>query len=198
MAMKRLLVVLLVFLVPGVALAFDTNRHASPSALRIAILREDADTSPNERMVHEKVVRYLTNELKSRGFDAYETDWTVDDAANATNVDVDYYVDVISAGADADAAGGVDIGGRDGEVTIGVIVSHVAAELRVYDAHTMDVVASETIRKRNAAIRPTSIGFGGGDVFAWIAIPLFERAQFRSAAKAAAKDAAGIVVDAVR
>jgi hypothetical protein len=198
MAMKRLLVVLMVFFVPGVALAFDANRHAPSSAMRIAILREDADTSPNERMVHEKVVRYLTNELKSHGLDAYETEWTYDDAADVENVDVDYYVDVISAGADTDAAGGVEIGGRDGEVTIGVIVSHVAAELRVYDAHTMELVASETIRKRNSAIRPTSIGVGGSDIFAWIAIPFFERAQFRSAAKAAAKEAAGIVVDAVR
>lgn len=196
--MKRLLAAVLVLLVPGVALAFDPDRRAPQSNVRIAILRSEPAMTPDEELVQEKVVRYLTGELKKRGIDAYETAWTYDDAASAENVDVDYYVELAAARANADAHGGVSIGGRDGEVSVGVVVSHVAAELRLYDAHTMEVLATQTIAKRSSAVRPTSIGFGGGDVFAWIALPFFERQQYRSAAKAAAKDAAVLIADAVK
>ncbi|HEX2836296.1 MAG TPA: hypothetical protein VHW00_25050 [Thermoanaerobaculia bacterium] len=196
--MKRLLAAVLVLLVPGVALAFDPDRHTPQGNVRIAILRSEPAMTPAEELVQEKVVRYLTGELKKRGIDAYETAWTYDDDASAENVDVDYYVELAAARANADAHGGVSIGGRDGEVSLGVVVSHVAAELRLYDAHTMDVLATETIAKRSSAVRPTSIGFGGGDVFAWIALPFFERQQYRSAAKAAAKDAAVLIADAVK
>ncbi|MGN6182561.1 MAG: hypothetical protein ACTHQM_02785 [Thermoanaerobaculia bacterium] len=196
--MKRLLIAVLVLLVPGVALAFNPQRRASENNVRIAILHPEPGNSPDETLVQEKVVRYLTSELKKRGIDAYETAWTYEDAATNSNVDVDYYVEVLGTRADADALGGIDIGGRDGEVSLGVVVSHVAAELRVYDAHTMEVLTSQNIAKRSSAVRPTSIGFGGGDVFAWIAMPFFERQQYRSAAKAAAKDAAVVIVEAVK
>lgn len=196
--MKRLLAVVLVLLVPGVAMAFDTNRRAQPKDFRIAILRPQSSESPEEQIIQTKVMHYLGNELRSRGFDAYETEWTYDDAAEAQNVDADYFVEVIGAGARSDAMGGVEVGGRHADVSIGVIVSQVAAELRVYDAHTMEVVASENIEKRSTSVAPTSIGVGGNDLFAWIAIPLFERAQVRSAAKAAARDAASVIAEAVK
>jgi hypothetical protein len=196
--MKRLLAVMLVLLVPGVALAFDPNKRTADDGIRIAILQPEPAGTPDEALVQEKVVRYLAGELKKRGIDAYETAWSYDDAANAENVDVDYYVEVVAARAAADAHGGVSVGGRDGEVSIGVIVSHVAAELRLYDAHTMEVLATQSIAKRSSAVRPTSIGLGGADVFAWIAIPFFERQQYRSAAKAAAKDAAVLIADTVK
>jgi hypothetical protein len=196
--MKRLIAVVLVLLVPGVALAFDPSRSAQPREVRIAILHPDSGATPDATMVQTKVIHYLTSELKSRGFDAYETEWTYDDAARAEGVDVDYFVEVTGAGANSDALGGVGIGGRHGEVTVGVIVSHVAAELRLYDAQTMELLASENLEKRAAAVRPTSIGFGGGDVFAWIMVPFFERAQVRSAAKAAARDAATVITEAVQ
>ncbi|HEX7809389.1 MAG TPA: hypothetical protein VF608_11705, partial [Thermoanaerobaculia bacterium] len=164
--MKRLLAAALVLLVPGVALAFDTTRRAQPDTVRIAILSSDADGSGEDRMVRTKVVNYLQRELRSRGFDAYETEWTYDDAANAENVDVDYYVEMVGAGADSNAVGGVDIAGRNAEVSIGVVTSLVGAELRLYDARTMELLTTQSIAKRTSAIRPTSIGLGGADVFA--------------------------------
>ncbi|HEX7833525.1 MAG TPA: hypothetical protein VF787_27990 [Thermoanaerobaculia bacterium] len=196
--MKRLLAAALVLLVPGVALAFDTTRRAQPDTVRIAILSSDADGSGEDRMVRTKVVNYLQRELRSRGFDAYETEWTYDDAANAENVDVDYYVEMIGAGADSNAVGGVDIAGRNTEVSIGVVTSLVGAELRLYDARTMELLTTQSISKRTSAIRPTGIGLGGADVFAWIAIPFFERRQMSSAAKATAHEAAVLIVDAVK
>ncbi|HET8796200.1 MAG TPA: hypothetical protein VFO89_00825, partial [Thermoanaerobaculia bacterium] len=104
---------LLLLLVPGgVAAGFDANRRPEPGDIRIAILQPHPSPVAEETMVQTKVVRHLAGELKSRGFDAYETSWTFDDAMRAESVDVDYFVEVAGAGAASADVAGIGIGGR--------------------------------------------------------------------------------------
>jgi hypothetical protein len=195
--MKRLLAAAVVALcVPVVALAFDATHH---DRLQIAILRPATTESPDATLVQTKVAHYLERELETRGFDAFETEWTFDEAGKAARpVNVDYFVEVAGAAANSNAQGGVAVGGHNGSVTLGMVVSHVGAELRVYEAQTMELIASQTLEKRSTHVQPTSIGVGGADIFGWIALPFFERAQYRSAAKAAAHDAAVLITDAIQ
>lgn len=193
---------MLVLLVPAAAFAFDTSRRPAQSEIRIAILRPDvAYDHGRESSIQALVLRSLRSELRERGFDAYDAEMTYDEAEQARgegNVDADYLVEVLGGEAYSDDFGGIGIGNRNADVTLAVIASRVAGQLRVYDARTMDVVANEPISRRSSALLPTSVGLGGRDFYADIALPFVQWAQIRRVAHAAARDAAEHVTTAVR
>jgi hypothetical protein len=185
---KRLLLIAL--LLPGAAFAFDR----APGKDRIGILqRSDARHSYVQRCVLDSLQR----ELRQRGFDVYLERATFDELSLDPDRDADYYIDVVGDGETEDW-GGVDIGGRHGDVSIGVLASHVAAEVRIYEGRTLQVLATKSMSKHSTAVVPTSIGVGGRDLFAVFALPFLERAQVRSVARAAAKQMAENVTSAVR
>ncbi len=195
--MKRVLFAAVLLLVAGAAFAFDpkpspTNASATP---RIGVLRASGEY---ERSVANMVVRNLLNELRNRGVDAYDTRLTYEEIADGHGEDADYYVEILGAGGEAGSLGGIGIGTYDVGVSVDYVVSRVAAELRVYDGRTGDVVVSETLSKRKRAVMPTSVYLGGSRIFAAIAVPFVQNAQFRSMSRSAARDAAQLVVEAIR
>ena len=190
--MKRLPVaicmVLCILLMPAAAHAFDTERGAA----RIGLLRGVDDTQ-------QYVIDTLRHELRGRGFDAFDAELEYDDVAVEDHSHLaDYFVEVVGGHADVSEHGGIGIDTRRGGVSLGILVSRVAGEVRVYDARTMELVSSHELRRKNTAIVPTSVGVGGGALYAVIALPFIERAQYRSAARAAARDAATHVTATIR
>jgi hypothetical protein len=186
--MKRLLVAFCMLMLPAAAHAFDTERGAA----RIGLLRGSDDTQ-------QYVLDRLRNELRTRGFDAFDAELAYDDVAAEDHSHLaDFFVEVVGGQGEISEHGGVGIDTRHGGVSLGVLVSRIAGEVRVYDAKTMELVSSHEMRKKNTAVVPTSVGVGGGAIYAWIALPFIERAQYRSAARAAARDAATHVTAAIR
>jgi hypothetical protein len=184
--MKRLLIAMMLIAFPIVAFAFDATRQT-----RIGVLRcNDA--------LQADVAESLRRELRARGFDAFDAVRTYDEAVEDGAPVADYYVEVVGGEASSVEHGGIGVGSRHVGVSVGVLVSRVAAELRVYDGETLQLVSSHDLSKRSTMLAPTSVGFGGGSLFAYIATPFIERAQVRRMVRAAGRDAAALVIDTVR
>ena len=192
--MKRLLFALSVLLLPGVAFAFDP----SPATVRIGILRAP-DTFRYEAAehVHRAIRESLSAELRSRGFDAYEVEANFDQVSRDADRNADFYVEIAGDSETSDR-GGLGVGGRHASLTMGKLVSTVAADFFVYDGRTMEMIANDTLTGRDSAFVPTSVGIGGSNLFAWIAMPFIERAQVRGVARDVARELAGRVTVAVR
>ena len=184
--MKRLLFALLLVVIPSAAFAFDATR-----ATRIGVLRGIDELQLD-------VAEALRGELRTRGFDAFDAVRTYDEAIRDGAPVADYYVEVVGDHVSTTEHGGVGIGSRHVGVSLGVLVSRVAAEVRIYDGETMELVTTHDLRKRNTAVVPTSLGVAGGSLFAYIALPYIERAQVRRVVRAAGRKAADLVVEAVR
>jgi hypothetical protein len=188
--MKRVLIMFSFFLIAASAYAFD----ASPGRPRIGVLRAHEEESAIQNAFHDA----LQTELRERGFDAYEVDTTFEELELDPDRDADWYVEVIPAGAETVDYGGIGVGTRHADVTLGVLVSRVAAEVNVYRGRTLELIATESLAKKNTALVPTSVGFGGRSLFAAIALPFVERAQMRSVARSAARELAARVTAVVR
>ena len=186
--MKRVLFMFSIFLIAAGAQAFDP----SPSRPSIGVLR--AYETPVSNAFHEA----LEAELRERGFDVSEIDATFDELALDPDRDADWYVEVIPANAETVDYGGVGVGTRHADVTLGLLVSRVGAEVKVYRGRTLELIATESLAKKNTALVPTSVGFGGRSLFAAIALPFVERAQMRSVARSAARELASRITTAVR
>lgn len=185
--MKRALSVIALLLAANAAFAFDSARRTS----RIAVLRGESD-------VQQVVADALRRELRARGLDAFDAERTYDDVRDGDAGLADFYVEITGGDASTEDYGGVGISGRHGDVELGVVVSRLAAELRVYDGNTMELLATQSLSKRSTAVLPTSVGIGGRALYAFIALPFIERAQHRSVARAAAREAATLVAATVR
>jgi hypothetical protein len=198
--MKRVLFAAALLLVAGAAFAFDPKPSptSASSTPRIGVLRVSGEYDRTESSVANMVVRNLLTELRNRGLDAYDARLTYEEIAHGDGEDADYYVEILGAGGDAGSLGGLGIGTYDFGVSVDYVVSRVAAELRVYDGRTGGVVVSETLSKRKRAVMPTSVYLGGSRLFAAITVPFVQHAQFRSMSRSAARDAAQLVVEAIR
>jgi len=193
--MKRLLAALCLLWISGVAFAFDTTRRPN----RIGILLSAADfDSEGETVVEREVRRALRVELEERGFDVFDAERTLDEASRDGVAAADYLVEIAGGDPQSEEYGGLGIAGRHIDVRVGMIVSRVAADVRIYDAQTMQVIATENLSRKRSAVVPTSLGFGGNRVFAAVALPFFYRSQYRNVARAAARDAATFVITTIR
>ena len=183
-------------LMAGAAFAFDP----APAPARIGVLRPAQTYAfDREAIIQRTVLDALGEELRSRGFDAYEVEETFSEIELDADRDADYYVEIIGGGeGESIDYGGIGVGGRHADVSFGLIVSRVAAELRVYDGRTLETLAVEKLDRKSRAVLPTSIGLGGRAFFAVIAMPFIERTQIRNVARAAGRDAGGRVATAVR
>lgn|SRR6185436_4661197 len=192
--MRRAFLVAVMLLVPMSSNAFDTKRHTP----RVGVLRVSNEYSHAAEYVATNVVRRLREELVERGVDAFDTGLTYGEIADGQGEDADYYVEILGASTDDGSLGGIGIGSQEIGVSVDVVVSRVAAEVRVYDGPTGKLLASETLSKRKTAVMPTSLYLGGSRIFAVVAMPFVQQSQYRSLTKAAARDAALIVVEALR
>lgn len=186
--MKRLLSALCLMLVATTASAFDATKRAE----RIGVVRGTSDGEST-------MTRALVGELRSRGFDAFDVELTFEELLDQEAVPIADYIIEIRGGEPRTADyGGIGIGGRHADVELGIMVSKVSAELRLYDGATMSVIATSDLSKRTTALMPTSVGIGGGAIYAYLALPFIERAQHRSVAKKAAREAASFVTATLR
>ena len=185
-------------LVAGAAFAFDPKPATASSAPRVGVLRVSQEYERAEASVANMVVRYLTDELRHRGLDAYDTRLTYEQVRRGEGEEADYYVEILGAGGDSGSYGGIGIGTYDVGMSVDLVVSRVAAELRVYDGRTGEVVLSETLTKQKRAVMPTSVYLGGSHLFAALTVPFVQHAQFRSMSRAAAREAAQRVVETVQ
>ena len=184
--MKRLLPALCLVLAAGAAHAFD----ASPGRPRIGVLRSYASFA----YFHDA----LENELRQRGFDVVTVEASFEDLSLDPDRDADWYVEVLPGDAETVDYGGVGVGSRHADVTLGILVSRVGAEVSIYRGRTLELVATESVQKKNTALAPTSVGIGNRSIFAAIALPFVERAQVRGVARSAARELAGRIENAIR
>lgn len=187
--MKRLVFAVGLLLLGGAAHAFDP----APARPRIGVLHS-GEMSSIERAFHAE----LRSELRERGFDVFEVDVPFDELALDPDRDADWYLEVIPARGETVDYGGVGVGGRHADVTLGLLVSRLGAEANVYRGRTLERIATESLQKKNTALVPTSVGFGGRNLFAAIALPFVERAQVRHVARSAARDLAQRVANVAR
>lgn len=193
--MKRLALVVALLLVPAIASAFDTARQP----LRVAVLRSAAEwESGPDADVRRAITRSFCEELRARGLEAWESDATYDDALESGVEGADFVVEFIGARGESDDWAGVGVGGRHLDVTLGVVASRVAADVRIYDAPTMELIATDTLARNATALLPTGVGIGGADIFGFIAVPIAQRAQVRRISRSVARDAATVVASAIR
>lgn len=187
--MKRAITLLTVVLAAFPAMAFKTSLTRGD---RVGILRPTARAEGDES-VARIVTSYLSSALRARGLDAFDARMRLSDLRDGERVDADYYVEVVDGGGDAGSYGGIGIGSRTIEVDVAVVVSRVAAKMRLYDGHTLELLDEYALHRSNTTLLPTAVGIGGRHFAAWIALPFVQYARYRSAARAVAQDAAQMI-----
>jgi hypothetical protein len=190
--MKRLAVTLLLLLAATSALALDTTRRGN--RIGVLVTRDRYAQGPESAMA-ASIGKYLRDELQKGGFDAFLTNVTYDELSRNTTTAADYYIEVASSESSSGAQGGVGVGSGAIGVDLSLVVAHVAAEVRLYDGRSLELIRRFDLQQSKKGISPTSISIGGGNLFGWIAIPISELVQFRRAAHAVAKDAASQVAE---
>ena len=186
--MKRRLLIALLLLVPGAALAFD----ATPAAPRVGVLRQAGDLIHEDALVADSFHKALGQELRDRGLDAFDVDATLAEAVEDNYADADYLIEIHSS-TDGGEYGGVGVGGPHGGVELSLSVARVFAEVRVYDGRTYELLASEDLRKKSRAVLPTALAIGGRRSWFSLAVPIAQWAQYRHVARSAAREAASRV-----
>ena len=183
--MKRpiALIVALLLVAPS-TYAFRTT--AASGAKSVAVV-SDAVLEGDARMVRNAVAAELVRELRRRGYDAYETE-------SAGRGEADFVVEIVGGEPASTDYGDVNIDGRNGGVSLALVISRVAAEVRVYEGNDLELLSSERLAKRTSRLLPTGVGVGGGVLYAFIALPFIERAQLRGVARDAARGAVSGVV----
>jgi hypothetical protein len=185
--MKRLALSFLIVLTAASAFALDTTKRGN----RIGVLvTRDRYEHGAEAAMSASIGKYLREELQKAGFDAFLTDVTYDDLTRNVTVAADYYVEVTSSDTSGGTPGGVGVGSGPIAVDVSVVVAHVAAEVRLYDGRSLEMIRRFELHQSKKGIAPTSISIGGGGIWGWFSIPITEVVQFRRAAHSIAKDAA--------
>ncbi|HEU4522963.1 MAG TPA: hypothetical protein VFT12_13225 [Thermoanaerobaculia bacterium] len=184
--MKRLILLVLVAVSAPVALAFDP---APVRGNRIGILTTDAGDDPATLRVASLMRGYLAGQLKKQGFDAFDTRATFEELERTRALDADYYVEFIRAETNDNPYGFGGVGGRHAGVDLALVVSHVAAGVRLYDGRTLEVMDEFDVEARDRSVIPTAIGLGQRGLGVWVGLPV-GLLRSRSVAKEAARDAA--------
>lgn len=192
--MKRTLAVVCLMIMVTPAYAFDPT----PERERIGVLRPGESFTSGAAAIEKTLYETVCAELRVRGFEVVDVEGGFEELAMDPDRDADWYVELVPANAESADYGGVGVGGRQGGVTLGVVVSRIAAEARVYRGRTLELLATESLAKRNTALLPTSVGVGGSHIFAALALPFVTRAQERSVARAAGRDLASRITTAIR
>jgi len=186
--MKRVLGIVLVLAATPL---FAINTSVLRRGDRVGVLRMSEDFElRSERVVSSAIYSGLSRELRARGFDAFESRLTYDDLRRGDDGGAAYYVEIVSARAANRNVGEVGVGADNAYATIGIVTSRVAAEVRLYDGKTLELVDSWDLWRKSTAVQPTSIGVGTRALFAAIALPFLERGRYTAAANAIAGDAA--------
>jgi hypothetical protein len=194
--MKRLLFAGLVLLAATPVFAINTALlHRGD---RIGVLRMSERFEGSEQTVANAIEGVLPRALHDRGFDAFDAQRTFEDLRGGDAPPAAFYVEVVGAHAGGREAAGIGIGTENAGATLGVLVSRVAAEVRLYDGKTLELVDRWDLSKKSTMVAPTSIGIGGRYFWAALALPIFHAGQYRSAARDVAQQAAERIAEAAR
>lgn len=188
--MKRLALLLVVIaaVVAQPALAFDPKR---PLSNRITLLQAPAyDASELELQIARNVRDRLLGELRARGFDAADSKLTYDEAQRTGAEISGLYVEIAPSEVHAHSTGDVAVRTRNVGVDVAMLVSRVAAELRVYDGRSFALIAKRHISREDVRVVPTGIGVGSYRMSVWFALPFVQYARYRAAANLVVRDAA--------
>ena len=193
--MKRLLLLgLLLAATPLFAINTTVLRRGD----RIGVLRMSERFDGSEQTVANAIENVLPRALHERGFDAFDAQRTFEDIRGGDAPPAAFYVEVVGAHAREREAAGIGVGAETVGATLGVIVSHVAAEVRLYDGKTLELVDRWDLAKKNTTVAPTSLGIGGRYFWGAIALPILHFGQYRSAARDVAQQAAERIAEAAR
>lgn len=189
--MKRSLFVLIVLIVliasAPAAFAFDPVKR---DLNRITVLEPPLYGSTDvEMQIAGNVRRHLASELRSRGFDVVQSPATYADLQRSGATDAGLFVEIAPSDFDSSAQGDVAIAGRNAGVDLALLVSRVAAELRVYDGRTLALIAKRHLTRKDVSVVPTAIGAGGYRMSVWFALPFVRYARYRVTAGAIVNDA---------
>ena len=184
--MKRLVLFLALMAFATAAVAFDPTPGRGN---RIAILTTVAAEDDVETLRVAALMRgYLAKQLKRQGFDAFDARATFEEIERNQIASADYYVEFMRAETNSDPYGGGVVAGRHGGVDLALVVSHIAAGLRIYDGRTLEIIDDVDVYARNRAVVPTAIGLGQRGLGVWVGLPV-GLMRSRSVAKEAARDA---------
>jgi len=189
--MKRLTLSLLVLLTASAAFALDTTHRGN----RVGILLTPARYEGADDRMSSAIRKYLRDELQKSGFDAFEAKATYDDLNRNMDSAADYYVEIAASDAAADSHGGVGVGAGAVAVDVSLVVAHVAAEIRLYDGRSLELVRRFELDHSKKGVAPTSIGIGVPGLLGWVSVPVMEIAQFKRAAHEVARDAASRIAE---
>ncbi len=163
-----------------------------PDVARIGVLRFSMRYSESaDAQVARAIQDSLRGELSRLGYDAFDTGATIDDLRrNETNADL--YIDVVGSRESTGSTGGIALGTPNVRADIGIVVSRVAAEVRVYDGHSLELVRTYPLDRHSTSVMPTAIGAGHlvGPAAVWVTVPVMRWMQGRSAARDVATEAA--------
>jgi hypothetical protein len=183
---KRILLLTFAMTVP----AFGLTMTPRPGD-RVGVLRISGRFAYRaERSVASTVQNDLRGELRDLGFDAFDARTTYDELLRNGPGGADYYVEVLSGYASGRPMGAVGAAVGDVALEVGVVISRVAAQVRLYDGRTLNVVETYDLQKDSTAVVPTGVGIGGRSIWAAIMLPFVQYGQYRTAAHAVAHQAA--------
>jgi hypothetical protein len=185
--MKRALLAALLILIAVPAVAFRPTLRRGD---RVAVLLPQLQGHYGEESVARAVSRHLARELRAQGLDAFDAKMTFDELRQDNRGDADYYLEVVASDADASPTGGIGVGNRNVGVDVALVVSRVAATLRLYDGETLELIDTLDLQKNATAVVPVSIGIGRDRLGLWLALPFVQHARYRAAARAVARQAA--------
>lgn len=186
--MKRLLIAIACTAFAASAMAINVG---AKSGERIGVLMVSGQNVPvTDVRIAESVLNSLRDELVTRGFDAFRLEATYDTLRRDERPVANYYIEIASSHAEATGQGGVAAGMGAVAAEIGVVVGRVAAEMRVYDGRTLDLIDRFDLTQSHTTVAPTGIGIRGLPILAWIALPIAQHSQIRAATHAVARQAA--------
>jgi hypothetical protein len=187
--MKRLPLLGLLLLATTPVLAINTTILRRGERIGVLRMNEEFDVAA-ERTVANAIENALPRALRDRGFEAFDAQRTYDDVRRGDGPNAAFYVEVVGAHAGGHEAVGVGVGAENVYATLGVVVSRVAAEVRLYDGKTFELIDRFDLAKKSTAVVPTSVGIGGRFFWAELALPFVRYGQYRSAAHDVARQAA--------
>jgi hypothetical protein len=184
--MRRPVIVLALLVLATNAFGID---DAKPRGRRIALL----DVSPRadvSKGTFNTLRGALRDQLRSAGFEAFDVADTYETMRRGDG-GADYYVEIAWAEREGSESGVASVAVGHAGIEISAVDVLTTAEVRLFDGPSFDLMRSYELHRENTMITPSAIGVGSRGFFASIIlVPMFERAQLRSAAKGVAREAA--------
>lgn len=158
----------LVFLATAAAVfAFDPTVRGN----RIGVVDVTGRYPSPDASVAQSIERRLCEELRDRGFDAFQVETPIDRLVPFDPANADYYVEIVGTGGASVPVADASLGAGRVAVDLGVLVSHVATRLRLYDGRSLDLLQTFNLEKHSTAVVPTGFGLWTGHVAFGIATP---------------------------